>query len=189
MGPVKVHVLALAAHPDAGRRYLDIMLKTLAEFDRRFGPYPYKIITVIDQAVYGTQVLDYAVDSVSSSPVQWWVPEPDDKNARKMVPYMNTVYLRHRQDFVLPVTVEVIFDDGTRVRDHWDGVDRWKKLTYVRNAKVVSAEIDPDHSVLLDVDFFNNSFTTKANGIPARKFTTIWVAAQQFFAQIAAWVV
>ena len=48
MGPVKVHVLALAAHPQAGPRYRDIILKTLAEFDRRYGPYPYKIVTVID---------------------------------------------------------------------------------------------------------------------------------------------
>ena len=79
------------------------------------------------------------------SPVEWWVPEPKDKNARKQIPYLSTVYLHRKGDFVLPVTVEIVFDDGTRLRDHWDGVDRWKKLSYVRNAKVVSAEIDPDH--------------------------------------------
>ena len=48
MGPVQVHVLALAAHPKAGPRYLKILLSSLAEFDRRYGPYPYKILTLID---------------------------------------------------------------------------------------------------------------------------------------------
>ena len=90
---------------------------------------------------------------------------------------------------MLPVTVEIVFDNGDRIREHWDGVDRWKKLSYVRNAKVVSAEIDPDHSVLLDVDLFNNSYTTKANGVPAGKLTTIWASMQQLFAQLASWVV
>ena len=32
-----------------------------------------------DQAVYGTQVLDYTVEKISSDPAQWWLPEPKDK--------------------------------------------------------------------------------------------------------------
>ncbi len=142
-----------------------------------------------NQAVYGTQVLDYAVDSVSSSPVEWWLPKPKDKEAQKHIPYLDTVYLRRKGDFVLPVTVEVVFDDGIRIREHWDGADRWKKLTYIRNAKVVSAEIDPEHTVLLDVNFFNNSFTTKLNLLPALKLSSLWASAQQLFAQLVTWIV
>jgi len=142
-----------------------------------------------DQAVYGTQVLDYTVDSVSASPVQWWAPEPKDKHAREQIPYLSTVYLRRKGDFVLPVTVEVVFEDGTRLREHWDGIDRWKKFSYARRSKVTSAEIDPDHSVLLDADLFNNSYTEESNGIPARKLSNIWMAAQQFIAQLASWIV
>ena len=142
-----------------------------------------------NQAVYGSQVLDYAVDRVSSSPAQWWIPEPDDKSARKQISYQSIIYLHRKGDFILPVTVEIVFDDGTRLREHWDGVDRWTKLTYVRNAKVVSAEIDPDHVILLDKDLFNNSYTTKTNAVPARKLADLWAAAQQFFAQLVTWLV
>jgi hypothetical protein len=142
-----------------------------------------------DQAVYGTQVLDYAIDRVSASPVQWWVPEPKDKHAREQIPYLSNVYVQRKGDFVSPVTVEVVFQDGTRLRDHWDGIARWKKFSYVRSSKVASAEIDPDHSVLLDVDLFNNSYTEESNGIPARKLTNIWIAMQQFIAQLASWIV
>jgi hypothetical protein len=138
-----------------------------------------------NQAVYGTNVLDYAVDSVSSDPVQWWLPESKDKKTQ----YLSTVYLHRKGDFILPVTVEITFDDGTKLRDHWDGIDRWVKLNYTSNARVVSAEIDPDHTVLLDKDFFNNSYTTKVNTTAASKLMLIWTSAQQLIAQVASWIV
>ncbi len=74
-----------------------------------------------NQAVYGTQILDYTVDSISSDPAQWWLPEPKDK---KQIQYLSTVYLHRKGDFILPVTVEIVFDDGTRLRERWDGAIR-----------------------------------------------------------------
>jgi Peptidase family M1 domain len=142
----------------------------------------------LNQAVYGTQVLDYTVDSINSDPVQWWLPEPSEKD-KKNTPYLSTVYVRRKGDFILPVTVEVVFDDGTRLREHWNGIDRWTKFTYSRNAKVISAEVDPDHVILLDTNFFNNSITTDANYIPARKLTNIWLSLQQLAGQLASWIV
>ncbi len=139
-----------------------------------------------DQAVYGTQVLDYTVDKISSDPAQWWLPDPKDK---KQIQYLSNVYLHRKGDFILPVTVEIIFYDGTHIRERWDGVDRWTKFTYTRNAKVVSAEIDPDHTILLDVNLFNNSYTTKWNPIPARKLTNLWLSLNQLLAQAVAWLV
>jgi Peptidase family M1 domain len=139
-----------------------------------------------DQAVYGTRVLDYTVDKISSAPVQWWLPEPKDK---KKIQYLSTVYLHRKGDFILPVAVEIIFDDGTRIRERWDGVDRWTEFTYTRYAKVVSAEIDPDHTILLDANLFNNSFTTTSNPIPARKLTNLWLSFNQLLAQVVAWIV
>ena len=140
----------------------------------------------LNQAVYGTQILDYAVDTISSDPVQWWLPEPNDK---KQIQYLSTVYLHRKGDFILPVTVEIVFDDGTRLRERWNGVDRWTEFTYTRNAKVVSAEIDPDHVIPLDTNFFNNSYTTTRNAIPARKLTNIWLSFNQLVAQLVAWIV
>ncbi len=163
-------VTALAAVPTAATPAISVPTLT---------PY-------FNQAVYGTAVLDYAVDSVSSDPVQWWLPEPKDK---KKIQYLSQVYLRRKGDFILPVTAEVIFDDGTRLREHWNGIDRWTKFTYTRNAKITSVEIDPGHTILLDKDFFNNSYTVEPNGIPARKLSNIWLVMQQFLAQLTTWIV
>jgi hypothetical protein len=139
-----------------------------------------------NQAVYGTQILDYTVDSISSDSLQWWLPQPSDK---KQIQYLSTIYLHRKGDFILPVTAEIVFDDGTRIRERWNGVDRWTKFTYTRNAKIISAEIDPDHTVLLDSNFFNNSYTTVSNPIPARKLTNIWMSFNQLVAQLVAWIV
>jgi hypothetical protein len=137
----------------------------------------------IDQAVYGTRILDYAVASISSQPTPWW--NPDTKNPM----YEDNVLLQRKGDFVLPVTVEVVFSDGSRLRERWDGVDRWTRLTWKRNAKIVSAEIDPDHIVPLDADMFNNSRTTTYNFIAPDKIAGLWLCWQQFAAQLIAWIV
>jgi Peptidase family M1 domain len=149
-----------------------------------------------NQAVYGTQVLDYTVDSISSDPAQWWQPESQSQSQskdKKQTQYLSTVYLHRKGDFILPVTVEIVFNDGTRIREHWDGglrdQDRWTKFTYTRNAKIISAEIDPDHIIPLDSNLFNNSYTTTRNPIPARKLTNLWLSFNQLVAQLVTWIV
>jgi hypothetical protein len=134
--------------------------------------------TFFDQAVYGTQMLDYAVDNAWS--------DPTGTTGKQ---YLSTIYLRRKGDFILPVTAEITFDDGTRVREHWDGVDRWVRFTYTRSAKIASVEIDPDHLVPLDRDLFNNSISRRADMVPARKLSAIWLALHQLGQQLIAWVV
>jgi hypothetical protein len=140
----------------------------------------------LNQAVYGTQVLDYAVDNFSSEPLRWW--EPPVRNATK-IPYRSTVTLRRKGEFVLPVAAEIIFEDGSHIREHWDGADRWKQFAYTRTAKITSVEIDPDHLVPLDRDLFNNSMTRRGDPVPANKLTAIWVVIQQFLSQFAIWFI
>jgi hypothetical protein len=143
-----------------------------------------------EQAVYGTRVLDYALDSVVSGPAQWWAPG-------KEKPIRSTVTVHRLGDFVLPVTVQVTFADGSKVRELWstqtgnvtDTNTRWKTFTYIRDAAVVSAEIDPDHTVALDVNHFNDSYTVKPNGVPARKLTNLWLAGVQTMEQWVGWLV
>jgi hypothetical protein len=151
---------------------------------------PSSLQPYFDQAVYGTRILDYAVEDVRSGPAQWWKPGKDK-------PIRSSVTVHRVGDFVLPVTLEVTFDDGSKVRELWvppggEGVDqnsRWKTFVYVKNARVVSAEVDPDHTVMLDVDHFNDSYTTKANGVPARKLTNLWMSSLQGLEQMVGWIV
>ncbi|HMF63297.1 MAG TPA: M1 family metallopeptidase [Edaphobacter sp.] len=147
---------------------------------------PTSLRPFFNQSVYGTEMLDYAVDGFYSERVRWW--EPVTRGVSK-VPYLSTVSLRRKGDFIFPVTAEIVFNDGTRVREHWDGVDEWKRFTYTRTAKVVSVELDPDHLVPLDRDLFNNSITRDTDKIPAHKLAAIWAVLHQIAAQLVAWIV
>src|ERR1700730_9392439 len=123
-----------------------------------------------NQAIYGSPVLDYEVLKITHDPVNWYEEskgkkKEDDKN----LVYQSYVSLHRKQDFVMPVEVEVKFDNGDMVREHWDGQARWTRFAYEKKAKIVWAEIDPDHKIQLDRDNFNNSNTTEANAKPARK--------------------
>jgi hypothetical protein len=73
--------------------------------------------------------------------------------------YRSYVWLQRKEDFIMPVDVEIKFDNGEKIREHWDGVSRWTKFTYEKKAKVESAEIDPDHTIQIDRNDFNNSYT------------------------------
>jgi aminopeptidase N len=145
-----------------------------------------------NQAVYGSQVLDYEILSVNSFPVNWYEEDKTKKDAKKNKGKDGTVYqsyvtLHRKQDFIMPVAVEIKFDDGETVREHWDGQSRWTRFGYLKKAKVVSAEIDPDHSVQLDRNKFNNSFVVQANSHPTYKLSNYWLFVTQLLGQVFAW--
>ena len=141
-----------------------------------------------NQAIYGSPVMDYKVLRIESFPVNWYEEkksafQKEDKNTV----YRSFVWLQRKEDFVMPVDVEVKFENGEKVREHWDGVSRWTRFTYEKKTKVESAEIDPDHTIQIDRNDFNNSYTAEANGKPARKVTNYWVFLTQWLGQALAW--
>jgi hypothetical protein len=81
------------------------------------------------QAIDGSQVLDYRVSKIESFPGNWYeekknASQKDDKNTV----YRSFVWLQRKEDFVMPVDVEIKFDNGETIREHWDGVSRWTKF-------------------------------------------------------------
>jgi hypothetical protein len=146
-----------------------------------------------DQAIYGTQVLDYEVLNINSFPVNWY--EEDKKDAKKDTQkkdkddtvYQSYVTLHRKEDFVMPVEAEITFDNGEKIREHWDGKNRWIRFSYLKKAKVVSAEIDPDHTVQIDRNDFNNSHVVEPNTKPTYKLSNYWIFLTQLMSQALAW--
>jgi hypothetical protein len=131
-------------------------------------------------------VMDYKVLRVDSLPVNWYADKKsgDDKDTV----YRSYVWLQRKEDFVMPVDVEIKFENGDKIREHWDGASRWTRLgPYDKKTKVASAEIDPDHKLQLDRNEFNNSYTAEANGKPARKVANYWLFVTQWVSQALAW--
>jgi hypothetical protein len=140
-----------------------------------------------DQAVNGTQVLDYEVSRVDSYPVNWFQDQNKTKKHDKNTVYHDTVWLHRRGDFILPVVVEIKFSDGSKVRENWDGKDRWTKFSYEKKAKVESAEIDPDHLIFIDRDNFDRSRRAKPDVKAGLKVGNYWMFVTEWASQALAW--
>jgi hypothetical protein len=140
-----------------------------------------------NQAIYGSQVLDYRVSKIESFPVNWYEEKKNRAKDDKNTVYRSYVWLQRKEDFVMPVEVEIKFDNGEKVREHWDGVNRWTKFMYEKKAKVESAEIDPDHKIQLDRNDFNNSYTREEPAKARSKLMNYWLFATQWLGQALAW--
>ena len=144
-----------------------------------------------NQAVYGSQVMDYEVLDINSYPLNWYEEKKDKKAAKKAAEgdtvYQSYVSLHRKDDFVMPVEVEIKFDNGETVREHWDGKNRWTRFSYQKKAKVVSAELDPDHTVQIDRNNFNNSHLAEPNAKPAHKVANYWLFLTQCLSQALGW--
>jgi hypothetical protein len=112
-----------------------------------------------DRFVFSSNELDYAVSLIRS-----------DK-ARSGKGYESAVRLRRLGEVVLPVDLRVRFTDGSVAERQWDGQYRWTEFRFTGPALIESAEIDPDHKILLDVNWANNSRTRSLQTAPLAKWT------------------
>ena len=79
---------------------------------------------------------------------------------------LHTVTVRRLGDGVFPVSMRVTSGGTVRLFD-WDGRDRWTTFEFVDAEPVTKVEVDPDRVLLLDVNFTNNSWTSRPHGADA----------------------
>jgi hypothetical protein len=116
----------------------------------------------IDEVYRSSNAFDYGIASLES--------------ASEGGQYRTTVVARRFGGAVFPVTVRVTFANGERLDESWAGRDRWQEFTYVRPVRAVSAEVDPNHVLLLDLNKTNNSksLMPQASGAAA-KWSLKWM--------------
>jgi hypothetical protein len=136
-----------------------------------------------NQAVRGTAILDFEILSVKSSAQDWYAEKPATPET-----YVSEFMVHRKGDFIMPVEIEVKFSDGTSKRETWDGVDRWKRYSYLGKAKIESVEADPGHKLLLDRQLFDNSHTVKSQSSARHKLANYWTFAVEMLQQLAAWL-
>jgi hypothetical protein len=130
----------------------------------------------LTQAIYGTDMLDYAVDSLTTEPVDSW--KGDTRG-----PWISQVAVKRNGTFVFPVKLEVGFSDGSKEKTDWDGKDRRANFSWQKPARAVYARVDPDNNVALDANTFNNSYIIEEDTTARRKLTNYWIFTQQLLAQ------
>jgi len=111
-----------------------------------------------------------------------------DSSAKEQKMYESGVHVRRLGDFTFPVEVLVKFDNGEEIREPWDGKELWKKFRYEKPAKLVSAAVDPDKKVWLDVNLINNSKTVESHALGANKLAARWRFWMQFLLDAPQWL-
>ena len=135
-----------------------------------------------DQVHGSAKVFDYGIAQLSSRPVGSRGFFGDDQSPTfeegisDAGSFETVVVVRRHGEGVFPVEVVVEFDDGQAVHERWDGAARWTVFSYTRRARATRATVDPDRVLVLDVNYTNNSRTTKPMGTTAAtKWSLRWL--------------
>ena len=131
--------------------------------------------------VYGeARTFDYGIDQLTSRHISHrgffgdGGPAFSDSSDEEL--FETTVVVRRYGDGTFPIDVVTEFEDGSAIRDTWDGVGRWTAFTYERNSRGARAFADPDRVLLLDTHMTNNSRTLTPMAEPAAtKWTLTWL--------------
>ncbi|MCG3118530.1 MAG: hypothetical protein ALAOOOJD_00750 [bacterium] len=157
-----------------------------------------------DQALFSNAVLDYSVDRVftralkkgegydfdlSTAPPDSTMTSGKSEKVKtgdsveakgKPKLYESGINIRRLGAFKFPVEVVATFENGEKVRETWDGQELWKKLRYTKPTKLVSATVDPEQKIMLDVNFTNNSKAVEPSGLGLDKLSARWLFWMQF---------
>lgn len=116
---------------------------------------------LLEPLVYGRGTLNYRVTGLSC-----WAVGPNQRCEATVA----------RQGGVaLPVEIEVVYADGQRERQIWDGQEVTKTLVYERPAAVNSVQLDPDGRLVLDMNWLDNSLTRPVQAGPLARMLGAWL--------------
>lgn len=125
-------------------------------------------------------------DRVDAARKAWKKAHPDARpDAAGPFPYRTTLTLR-RRGAAVPQSIVVKFADGSSETVRWDDDGRWQRFSWVRPAKAVSAELDPQQLNRLDAVRADNSRTMKADRRATRRVVAdVGSLFQSLFALLA----
>jgi hypothetical protein len=169
-------------HPRGGDFVAVLKEQMATEKDTIFAK---NVVDLFQKSIYGAAVLDYSVRSISNdilTPPQGVFGENSAnfsvKNGEGTSQILSTIELSRNGDWVFPVELLVTFEDGSTKTLQWSGEEGLKTFEILGKTKVVSAQIDPNHKISLDLDLNNNSLTLKPATISMWKYAAkviFWV--------------
>jgi hypothetical protein len=133
-----------------------------------------------DNTWYSSNLFDYSVDRISNTPV---APPAgifgqngvlgDSSRTAVSGRYLCEVVVKREGEAIAPVAVAITFRDGMQRLERWDGRERWRKFTFYSDTLVERVVVDPEHKLVMDVNWNNNSRVERAPGfrsLAARKY-------------------
>lgn len=137
-----------------------------------------------DQVHYDDVTFDYAIERAESFDAALaGMVERDGElvlaevGAEEEEPlYRTEVIARRIGDGVFPVDVLLVFEDGSEERRVWDGRARWRRFVHEGPSKLDYAVVDPERTLLLDLDRTNDSLVREDPGwLAPAKWSSKWL--------------
>jgi aminopeptidase N len=122
-----------------------------------------KLDSFFEDWLYSTETCDYEVRKIKSEELG------SSKNKKKKL-YETTVELRRNGEIIIPVEVQIELENGEKLKESWNGKDKWVKLKLKTKAKIKSATLGPKYVNILDVNINNNALSTNPYRWPVFKF-------------------
>jgi hypothetical protein len=99
----------------------------------------------------------------------WKKAHPKAKEGLGPYDWRTEVTLR-RYGAAVPQLLTVKFADGTAETVRWDGKENWRKFSWIKPARAVSAELDPQRIHYLDASKLDDSRTLDADASASRRW-------------------
>jgi len=169
-------------HPCA-TNFIDVVNEIVKKrLDDKFGT---NMNWFFDQVLYGTNVCDYKLAGISVNKIQKpagvydssgvKIIYNDNNNLEDSSDYKSRVSVYRLGEVTMPVEILIHFNNGKDSLLTWDGKARTFNAEFEGKQKVEWAKVDPDEKLLIDVNFINNSYTTKPETTIFRKYTTKFI--------------
>ena len=151
-----------------------------------------------DQVLYDSKVCDYKLYAIYNRKIQKKnglfdlqgekvkaneLPEDSTKK------YEAKVRIKREGEIIIPIEVLVRFEDGQEIIKTWSGRERSHEFKFYTDAKIVSAQIDPENKIQIDVNLANNSKQYEPNMNPAWKYMVKFLFWMQNIIQSIVWFV
>jgi hypothetical protein len=104
-----------------------------------------------------------SIDKTEAETEKTWHKDHPNDTVHGPYPYRTIVTVR-RYGAAVPETLVVAFADGTKETVVWDDDLLWRRFSWVKSTKAVSAELDPERAHFLDANRNNNSLTVDTVG-------------------------
>ncbi|CAN5684592.1 M1 family metallopeptidase [soil metagenome] len=146
----------------------------LAAYEEVFGP---DVRAMLHDALFEKGWVDFLVDGIQSNAIvaPAGVFDHDGKpretvgaGTGKTGEFEGWALIRRHGTLQLPVDVDLHFDDGSIERRVWDGRDESTRIEVRGPKPLVGAVVDPEHKILIDLDFSNDFQRASGRGSVAR---------------------
>ena len=161
-------------HPK-GRDFMALLKSELNNLpDSTFANQVYQLF---ETSIYDARVLDYAVTRISNHTIA--PPKGMFGEKESSFTYLDgtgagqpfsELEVHRNGDWVFPVEILVTYEDGSTETLHWSGEEGVMVFTFYDKPKIVSAQVDPNYKLSLDIDINNNSMTLDPNTAPLWKY-------------------